>query len=273
MSRLLEFRDVSFAHGTRTLLDRLSFAVEERDMVALLGPNGVGKTTLLKLISRLLVPASGEVLLMGRNVADWPRRELPRHVALIPQELEIPFHYPVEELVLQGRVPYMPLFSAAPSHADREAVESAMEAVDITGLRHRFYSELSGGERQRVKIAIGLAQQARLMLLDEPTQHLDVGRQIELLALLRRLNERGITIIAAAHDLNLVAENFSSAILLTPEPAWIAGLISDVLRPKLLQRAFSVDPAVLARYCVAPSADGLAQVFPDEQRYSGRMPQ
>ena len=93
-----------------------------------------------------------------------------------------------------------------------------MEAVDIVGLRHRPYSELSGGERQRVKIAIGLAQQPKLMLLDEPTQHLDVGRQIELIALLRRLNQRGITIIAAVHDLNLVAENFLSVILLTPAP-------------------------------------------------------
>ncbi len=130
----------------------------------------------------------------------------------------------MEEIVAQGRVPYQPLFGASTTADDHEAVESAMEAVDIVGLRHRVYSELSGGERQRVKIAIGLAQQPKLMLLDEPTQHLDVGRQIELIALLRQLNQRGITIIAAVHDLNLVAENFSSAILLTPEPAWIRGL-------------------------------------------------
>jgi iron complex transport system ATP-binding protein len=129
-----------------------------------------------------------------------------------------------------------------------------MEAVDITVLRHRVYSELSGGERQRVKIAIGLAQQPKLMLLDEPTQHLDVGRQIELIALLHRLNDRGITILAAVHDLTLVAENFSSVILLTPEPAWIAGAAAEVLRPDLLERAFSVGRSSLAQYCMAPPA-------------------
>jgi iron complex transport system ATP-binding protein len=98
------------------------------------------------------------------------------------------------------------------------------------------------------------------MLLDEPTQHLDVGRQIELVALLRRLNQRGITIIAAVHDLNLVAENFLSVILLTPAPGWIAGSAAEVLRPELLQRAFSVSQSALGRYCVSPSSDGLTQV-------------
>ena len=124
------------------------------------------------------------------------------------------------------------------------------------GLRHRFYSELSGGERQRVKIAIGLAQQPKLMLLDEPTQHLDIGRQIELIDLLRRLNEGGITIISAMHDLNLVAENFSSVIMLTPEPSWIAGSTAEVMRPELLGRAFSIGPVSPGSDCFSPPSDG-----------------
>ncbi len=251
ISTILEFRHVCFRRGSRLLLDRLSFGIETQEMVALLGPNGVGKTTMLKLISRMLQPTSGSILLENKPLAQWPRRELPRRVALVPQELEIPFNFQVEEIVAQGRVPYLPLFGGF-SALDDEAVESAMEAVDITGLRHRFYSELSGGERQRVKIAIGLAQQPSLMLLDEPTQHLDVGRQIELIALLHRLNQRGITILAAVHDLTLVAENFSSVILLTPEPAWIAGSAEEVLRPDLLERAFSVGQSELAQYCMAP---------------------
>lgn len=260
ISTILEFQDVSFAHGSRTLLDRLSFGIETGEMVALLGPNGVGKTTMLKLASRLLQPAAGTVLLQGKPLTDWSRQHLPRTVALVPQDLELPFNFSVEEIVAQGRVPHQPLFGTSTSR-DREAVENAMEAVDIVDLRDRVYSELSGGERQRVKIAIGLAQQPKLMLLDEPTQHLDVGRQIELLALLRRLNQRGITIIAAVHDLNLVAENFSSVILLTPEPAWIAGPTAEVLRPELLQRAFSVDQANLAQYCVSPAINGLPQAL------------
>ena len=255
---VLEFRNVSFSRGPRLLLDRMSFAIGKQEMVALVGPNGVGKTTLLKLASRLLPPASGEILLEGKPLAEWSRRELPRTVALVPQELEIPFNFPVEEIVAQGRVPYQPLFGAG-THLDREAVESALQAVDIVGLRHRVYSELSGGERQRVKIAIGLAQQPELMLLDEPTQHLDIGRQIELLALLRRLNQRGITILAAVHDLNLVVENFSSVILLTPEPSWTAGPAAEVLRPEHVARAFSVGQSALGRYFMGTAAERLAQ--------------
>lgn len=258
-SPILEFCNVSFSRGPRLLLDRMSFVIEQQDMIALVGPNGVGKTTLLKLACRLLPPASGEILLEGKPLPAWSRHDLPRAVALVPQELDVPFNFPVEELVAEGRVPYQPLFGSA-THRDREAVEEAMEAVDITGLRHRVYSELSGGERQRVKIAIGLAQQPKLMLLDEPTQHLDIGRQIELLALLRRLNERGITILAAMHDLNLVAGNFSSVIMLTPEPSWMAGLAAEVLRPDRVADAFSVGRSALGRYFLAPEGDAMVQL-------------
>ncbi len=251
-SPILEFRNVSFSRGSRLVLDELSFSIEKGEMVALLGPNGIGKTTLLQLACRLLLPASGEILLQDKPLEEWSRQQLPRCIALVPQQLEIPFDFRVEEIVAQGRVPYIPLFSSS-TPLDQDAVDGAMRAVDIVNLRHRYYSELSGGERQRVKIAIGLAQQPKIMLLDEPTQHLDIGRQIELIALLRDLNQKGITIIAAVHDLNLVAENFSSVILLTPEPSWIAGSVAEVLRPDLLERAFSVEQAALVHYCVDQS--------------------
>ena len=231
ISAILEFQDVSFSRNSHLLLNRLSFRIETQEMVALLGPNGVGKTTMLKLATRLLPPSSGTVLLQGKPLSNWPRRHLPRCVALVPQELELPFNFRVEEIVAQGRVPYLPLFGAG-TIEDREAVENAMEAVDM--------------------LKVGLAQQPKLMLLDEPTQHLDIGRQIELIALLRRLNQRGITIIAAVHDLNLVAENFSSVIMLTPEPAWVAGSTAEVMQPDLLARAFCVPQSDLAQYCMTP---------------------
>ncbi len=249
-SPILEFRNVFFSRGSKLLLNNLSFSIDKQDMVALLGPNGIGKTTMLQIACRLLQPTSGEILLQGKALPQWPRRELPRSIALVPQQLDIPFHFRVHEIVGQGRIPYIPLFGAG-TPADRDAVESAMEAVDISDLRNRVYSELSGGERQRVKIAIGLAQNATVMLLDEPTQHLDIGRQIELIALLRQLNRQGITIIAAVHDLNLVAENFSSAILLTPEPSWVAGAVTDVLQAEVLERAFSVDQSFFTHYCTS----------------------
>lgn len=250
-STLLEFRDLSFARGERLLLNQVSFRLKRGDMVAIVGPNGVGKTTLLKLVSRLLRPSGGEILLYGKPLSSWSRRLLPREVALVPQELDVPFDFEVQELVLQGRVPHQSLFSLNGAGQDK-AVQRAMQAVDVVKLRHRHYSQLSGGERQRVKIAIGLAQEPKLMLLDEPTQHLDIGRQIELLALLRQLNQNGMTIIAAVHDLHLVAKNFPSVILLTPEPAWFAGTAAEVLRPEFLGRAFCVEQAALSTYAVRP---------------------
>ncbi|PSH03289.1 MAG: cobalamin ABC transporter ATP-binding protein [Acidobacteria bacterium] len=247
MSTILEFCNVGFARRERSIFSDLSFSVEHGEMVALMGPNGVGKTTLLNLASGLLCPSSGEILVQGRAVRAWGRRQLSCCVALVPQHLEVPFAFRVEEIVAQGRTPHLSFFGGISSR-DSEIIENAMEAVDILKMRNRIFSELSGGERQRVKIAIGLAQQPKLMLLDEPTQHLDLGRQIELMDLLRRLNERGITIMAAVHDLALVRESFSKAILLTPDAPAMTGAAKELLQADLLERAFSVERAGLDRY-------------------------
>ena len=249
-SPVLEFRNVGFAHGAggaRRVFEDLCFAVQPGAMVALMGPNGVGKTTLLKLAAGLLRPQSGEVLVDGRRLQNWPRRLLSCTVALVPQELEVPFAFRVEEIVAQGRVPHMGWFGG-PGARDLKVVEMAMREVDLLPLRDRVFAELSGGEQQRVKIAIALAQQPRLMLLDEPTQHLDLGRQIEVMGLLRTLVERGITIVAAMHDLALVREHCSSGILLFPASRAVAGPLAELLRPDVLERAYGVDRAALDRY-------------------------
>jgi iron complex transport system ATP-binding protein len=195
----------------------------------------------------LLRPSVGEVLVQGRELKQWGRRQLSCCVALVPQHLDVPFAFRVEEIVAQGRVPHLGFFGGLGGN-DVDAVESAMEAVDILNMRHRVFAQLSGGECQRVKIAIALAQQPRLMLLDEPTQHLDLGRQIEVMALLRRLVERGITIVAALHDLALVREHCSSGILLTPGAPALTGPSAELLRADLLERAFAVERASLDRY-------------------------
>lgn len=239
MGSILEFRNVEFARGERQIFRNLTLSVGAGHMTALLGPNGVGKSTLLTMISGLLEPQSGNVSLNGREIRQWDRKELSRTVALVPQSLYVPFSFRVEEIVAQGRVPYLGRFGNMSRH-DSDVVEQSMEAVDVLPLRKRVYEELSGGEMQRVKIAIALAQQPKLMLLDEPTQHLDIGRQIEIVQLLRRLNASGITIFAAIHDLSLVRQSFSSAVLLTPEPACFAGSMQEILRPELLERAFKV---------------------------------
>ena len=265
---VLEFRNVSFAHGGRSstgaysIFEDLSFTVRPGETVALMGPNGIGKTTLLKLASGLLRPRSGEVLVQERALQRWSRRQLSCTVALVPQELEVPFAFSVEEIVAQGRTPHMGWFGG-PGARDLEVVESALREVDLLPLRHRVFGELSGGEQQRVKIAIALAQQPSLMLLDEPTQHLDIGRQIEVMGLLRKLVERGITIVAAIHDLALAREHCSSGILLmpaapAPAPAsqiWtrrgtraLVGPLTELLQPEVLERAYAIERAALDRY-------------------------
>ena len=263
MASIIHSNQLGFHYGRRSLFNGLSFSVESGGMVALLGANGIGKTTLLNIIAGLLKADSGSIMIDSRDTADWQRRELSRFVALVPQHLDVPFSFSVEEIVSQGRVPYLGRFGAMSTH-DRDIVERSMAAVDVTDFCDRIYSELSGGERQRVKIAIGLAQEPRIMLLDEPTQHLDIGRQIEVLNLLKKLNQGGITIFAAIHDLSIVRDNFNQAILLMNQSC-IAGSSAEIMQPALLEEAFGVEAAAVKSYCeTGTSAPALA--VPEEQR-------
>jgi len=238
---LLEFVNVSFNFGRRSVLDGLNFTIEQGDCSALIGPNGIGKTTLLRLAACVLACSRGTVSLAGRRVDTLRRVEAAQLVALVPQRFEVPFDFTVEQIVEQGRTPYLGLFAGF-KRRDRQAVERALEMADVTSLRSRIFNELSGGERQRVKIALGLAQEPRLLLLDEPTQSLDLGRQLELLGLIRTLSDEGVTILAAMHDLQLIEGTFSSVLLLEPDQELSKGRPQDILQPDILERAFDCPP-------------------------------
>jgi iron complex transport system ATP-binding protein len=241
MRQCLSFEQVSFSFAQRSVLERASFSIAQGSCAALIGPNGGGKTTLLRIAAGLLTPQSGHVLRRGRSIAAMSRREIAHEVALVPQQLEVPFSFTVEQIVEQGRTPYLGLFSGFKTD-DRKAVERAIELADIGPLRHRIYNELSGGERQRVKIALGLAQEPQMLLLDEPTQNLDFGRQMELMALIRMLHAEGIDVFAAVHDLGLISDTFSTVILISPHERLRAGSPEDILRPDVLERAFQCPP-------------------------------
>jgi cobalamin transport system ATP-binding protein len=210
----LEFDSVSFAYHRARALEGVSFHVAPGEMVGLLGPNGAGKSTILKLAAGTLRPQAGRVCLLGDEASRLPRREAARRVAVVPQEFTVQFPYTVRQIVEMGRTPRLNLLGTLGAE-DHTAVASALATTNIAHLADRVFNELSGGERQRVLLALALAQEGHILLLDEPTAHLDIRWQIETLELLRRLNaERGLTILAALHDLNLAARYFSRLILL-----------------------------------------------------------
>jgi len=240
---LLEVNGVSFGYEHVPLLYDVQLQVRKGEMVGLLGPNGSGKTTLLRLVSGVLLPQQGKIVLDGRNLRDWGRRGIARNIAVVPQELYVPFAFTVEQMVSLGRTPYINWLGSR-SNKDDNIVQDAMSATDVIPLARRIFNELSGGERQRVMVAMALAQQPKLLLLDEPTAHLDIKYQIEMLELVQRLNrERDVTVIAALHDLNLAARYFPRLVLFQ------RGIVADagpaqVLEPHLLKRVYGIDVQV-----------------------------
>jgi iron complex transport system ATP-binding protein len=237
MTSLLEFHNVDFSYCERHVLNNINLVVHEGSCAALIGANGAGKTTLLRLAAGALMATSGEVLLQGKKLSVMSRRERSCLVALVPQQLEVPFDFTVQQIVEQGRTPYLG-FLRGPMHDDHLAIDHALELTDTMRLRDRVFNQLSGGERQRVKIALGLAQETKLLLLDEPTQSLDIGRQAELIDLLHHLRTKGITILASMHDLHLIPDNFSSVHLLGPDLSLVSGTTQEILTPDNLASAF-----------------------------------
>jgi len=257
VTAIIEFRDVGFAYARPARRSQrafafpgLSFAVEGGEVFGVIGPNSAGKTSLLRLLTRVLRPQRGEILLDGRRVADLAPWALAREVAVVPQEAPRPFPFTVEQLVLMGRYPHAPgrFFEDA---ADLAAARAAMAATETLALAPLPLEQLSGGERQRALLARALAQEPRLLVLDEPTAHLDLRYQVETAALLRRLNrERGMTILLVSHDLNLAAELCDRLLLLRAGEVARVGAPVDVLEQALLEDVFG------CRVTVDKSASG-----------------
>jgi iron complex transport system ATP-binding protein len=234
----IEVCDVSFAYGENAVLENTGFSIPEGAFVGIIGPNGCGKTTLLKLISRVLQPATGHVTLGSRNLAAYGQNELARTMAVVTQDTSAGYLFTVEEIVLMGRAPYLGRFQSE-SLADYEIVRQALEMTGCLHLRHRSVTELSGGERQRVMIARALAQQPKVLLLDEPTSHLDIGYQQEILDLVKRLSmTEGLTVVTVLHDLNLAAYYCNELVLLDKGGIAASGIPSQVLTADSIARVY-----------------------------------
>jgi iron complex transport system ATP-binding protein len=241
----VEMQEVSFAYGARPVLQGLSLSIRRGERVAVIGPNGTGKTTLLKLIGGIGHPTGGSLLIAGTPLHRIPRRELARRIASVPQVFTVPFSFRVREIVELGRTPHLRALSAF-SLADRRAVDHAIELTRVENFADRIFNELSGGERQRAVIAMALAQEPEILLLDEPTQQLDLARQAEILDLVSELNQsNGITVIAAIHDLNLAAAYFGRLLVLHQGSIRNDGTPAEVLSPELLANVYGGGVEVL----------------------------
>ena len=235
----LQAQRVFFSYLNGLVLHNINLSVKAGEMVGLLGPNGSGKTTLIKLASGVLKPKQGEIMLDGSSLGQLSRKSIARSVAVVPQHFNIPFAFTTAEVVMLGRTPFLKAFVEG-SEVDRQFVANALELVSISELKERRFDELSGGERQKVVLAMALAQQPKLLLLDEPTLHLDITHQVEILELVRRLNvERGLTVMAAIHDLNLAALYFDRLILLKEGRVSADGAPAQVLTVDRIRENFS----------------------------------
>lgn len=240
----LSIQDLSLTYGSRTAVDHVSFDVEAGEMVAIVGPNGSGKSTLLRGLSRLQRPSGGRVLLGETDIRALGARQVARHLAILPQSPDGGADLTVRELVYRGRFPHQGIFQRI-TPADVEAVDWAMQAADVEGLASRSLGSLSGGERQRAWIALALAQQPRVLLLDEPTSFLDISHQVEIMELLQRLNRDGMTVVAVLHDLVLAARYTGRVIAMRDGRVAFDGPPAKVFEPVGLGKVFGIAMMVL----------------------------
>ena len=242
-SAILSLRNVRFDYETRELFTGLDLDFEPGCCYGILGPNGSGKTTLLDLLCGLLSPKEGDVLLQGRKLATYSRRELAANLALVPQDFFVRFNFTVRQVVAMGRHPHLPRFAGL-GEADIGIIDAVMAELDIHGLKDRLVTRLSGGEKQRVAVARALAQEPRVLLLDEATSNLDIYHSLAILRVIRKRVDQGVTVVAAVHDLNLAASFCDRLVFVHQGRVAARGQVEEVLTPAIISAVFGVEASV-----------------------------
>ncbi len=238
--RLLEINDLSLTLDETDILKNVSFSCKKGEILTIVGPNGCGKSTTLKMISRILAPSSGSVKLWDKDIRNYPSKELARIMAVLPQRKSVPADLTVEQLVQYGRYPHTGI-SGRLKQEDYEQVDIALEATGITQFRHRTIATLSGGESQMAWIAMCVAQQPQIILLDEPTTYLDISYQLEVLELVKKLNrEQGLTIVMVLHDINQAIHYSDKIFMMHKGSGYQYGVPRQVFTEKAFAEVFSV---------------------------------
>ncbi|MCV3213709.1 ABC transporter ATP-binding protein [Plectonema radiosum NIES-515] len=242
---LLETQNLTGGYTAKPIIHEISLTVKTGEWLSLVGANGSGKSTLLKLISRLLKPQQGTVLLDGKAIHSQPASVVAQNLALLPQQQTIPSGLTVRQLVSLGRTPYQPWWQYSLQKEDKAKVETALQLTRMDEYSDRFVEELSGGERQRAFLALALAQDPQILLLDEPTTYLDIRYQLELLELLKQLNQQHLTIITVLHDVNLAARYSTRLALLSQGKIFAVGKPKEILTPANLADVLGVEVVIL----------------------------
>ncbi|MCQ9393041.1 Fe(3+) dicitrate ABC transporter ATP-binding protein FecE [Pseudomonas viridiflava] len=241
---ILQAQQLDIGYGATRIVQDLSFSPPPGKVTALIGPNGCGKSTLLKAFARILTPQAGSLSLDGKAYRDLSARYLARKVAFLPQVLPIPEGVSVRQLVAYGRSPHNSLWGRL-SGADQHSVEQALQRMELETLADRPLSDLSGGQRQRAWLAMILAQDAAIVLLDEPTTYLDISHQVELLDLMRALSAEGKTVITVLHDINQACRYADHLAVMQAGRLVASGTPGDVLNAELVCRVFDVQVQIM----------------------------
>lgn len=237
----LEVRGLKYTYGKYLVLDGVDLPIVDGEVIGILGPNGCGKTTLLKNLNKNLEPSGGCVMLDGESMADLSKKEIAREVAVVPQTNEIRFAFTVRDIVAMGRMPFQGMMGA-PSGEDERIVDEAIRRTGLSKHVDRHINTMSGGERQRVIIARAIAQTPKYLLMDEPTLHLDISMQFDALNLVHKLSrETGLTVVIVSHDLGMVARYCDRIVMIHDHKVHCVGTPEEVLTPENMRTVFNVD--------------------------------
>ncbi len=242
----LEAQNLVGGYTTTPIIHGIDLALQQGEWLSLVGANGSGKSTLLKLLSRILQPQKGTVILDGKAIHTQPAQVVAQKLAILPQQQTIPAGLTVRQLVSLGRTPHQPWWQWELDREDRQKVDEAIVETGIEQFSDRLVENLSGGERQRAFLALALAQAPQVLLLDEPTTYLDIHYQLQLLELLKHLNQQqGLSIVTVLHEVNLAARYSDRIAMLKQGRLWDIGTPAGVLTPENLAQVFGVEVIIL----------------------------
>ncbi len=242
---MLQTRDLYYSYKEKPVIEDISFDLIPGEILGIIGPNGCGKTTLLGNLNKNLIPKSGCVMINDTDLEDLKKKEIAQEVAVIPQTNEIKFSFTVREIVSMGRMPFQEAFQGE-SYDDISIIDDAIEKAGISDMADRYINTMSGGERQKVIIARALAQTPKILLMDEPTLHLDISAQFDILDLIHSLSKKeGLTVVIVSHDLSMAARYCDRIMMIHNHRIHVIGNTEDVLTPENMRTVFNVEAEFL----------------------------